>query len=114
MGTTVPPLFFFHPLFGSQFSPGRDGTQYHLLSLRKGKIIDMDAGKIMALMASLDPFLHDAVLDGTYPAIGEYGVRQTALALELIDAYTIHTSQLLLELQVVIPVCDVHSADTAI
>ena len=65
MGTMVAPFLLLHPFLGSQLLPGGNGTEYYLFPHRDGEIIDIFAGKIITLMASLDAFLLNTRPDGT-------------------------------------------------
>ena len=82
-------LLLLHPPLRAQLPPGRYGPQYHLLPHRKREIIDIPAGKIIALMTSLDTLVNCTRPDRTGLTEYEQFIRETTFAFYIIYSYTI-------------------------
>jgi hypothetical protein len=73
--TYISGLFISNPFFGTEFSSIRNSTQNDLLANGHGKIINVIAGKFIALMTPAIPFLHRAFSDLTLAAMHESFIR---------------------------------------
>jgi len=82
-------LFLLHPLFSPKLSPGWDSAQYYLFADRKREVLDETAGKIIALVASLDALLSRTSPDRTGLAVSEFFISEAPLALNFINAHAI-------------------------
>jgi hypothetical protein len=65
-------------------------------------------------MTPFEAFLLCTRLDTTYLTVYKWIIRQTSLAPDIICAYPIDRGEFLLELNIIIPVCDIHTANPAI
>jgi hypothetical protein len=107
-------LLLFYPPFGSQLTPGGDGPEHHLFADRKGKRFDVATGKVHALVATGDPLLGATGLDRADTAKEKDIVRKTTPAMQFFECYSIVAGQLLLQLEVIVPVGDVDRAHPAV
>jgi hypothetical protein len=64
-------FFFLHPFLCSEFSPGRNCTEYYIFPDGKREIFNKFARKIIALMTSLDALSSCARPDRTGSTIYE-------------------------------------------
>ena len=114
MGTTVPFFLLFHPFLSSQLSPGWDGTEDHSFAHREGEILDKLAWETVTLMAAFDALLLHAGADRARLTVFEQVIGEAAFTVYIFQIYAVDLGQSLLEFYVIIPVSDIHGADTAI
>lgn len=87
----VPRFFVVDPFFGTVFLPVRDSPQNDLFPNGHGELVDVVAGKILAFMAAAEFFFPGAGPDGATSAKQADPIRQTAIALEVIQGNTLYT-----------------------
>ncbi len=127
-GTNIACLFILNPFFGAHLPPVRNGPQNDLFADSHGEIFNIAARKLPALMTSGVTFGFCAGLDLALSAIHKRFVRQAASASNIFygEVFTVRKlsfagkfslekgHQQLLEFAVIIAVCDVDGADSAI
>ena len=114
MGAVVSFFLLFHPSLSPQPLPGGNRTQYHLFPDTKGEIIDKLAGEIAALVTTLNSLRGCTSSDWTTYAIFEQNIGQAAFAFNILGTYKVDVLQSLLELRVIIPMCNVDATDSAV
>jgi hypothetical protein len=69
LGAYIPGFFILDPFLRPDFPPVGNGPQNNFFTHTHGKIIDISAGKVIALVTSGVAFLPRAVPDLTPPAM---------------------------------------------
>jgi hypothetical protein len=114
MGAGITFLFLLHPLFGAEFPPPGDGSQYDLLADRNREIIDELARELVALVAALYLFIVTARFNRAGLAVCPHTLGEAAVAYQVFGFGAVYRGQLLPEFFVVVPGGHVDSADPAI
>jgi hypothetical protein len=124
----IAVFFILNPFFGTHLPPVRNGPQYHFLTYGHGKVLNIRAGKVNALMTSVIPLLLGAVPDGALPAMHENVIGQATVATNVVYGQILTVGQLafardlslvkaekpLLEFLILVPVGDVNGANAAV
>ncbi len=121
-------LFLLNPFFSAVGPPERDRSQDHLFTHSHGKIPDMFAGKFFTLMAAFNSSGFGAIPDLAVLAMHKSLIRQAAPAVDILGGHTlaarqrpfsgypsaVKANQALLELLIVVLICQIDGADPAI
>jgi len=83
MRAVVAFLFLLYPLFGAEFSPVGDRSQYDFLADGNREIIDELAGEILALVATLYLFITTARFDRAGLTVSPDSLGETAVTYQV-------------------------------
>jgi hypothetical protein len=127
-GTIIAGFFILDPFLSTKLPPIRNGSQYNLFADVHGKIVNVPAGKFIALMTSRVALFLGALPDPALLAMHEQISRQATAALDIFhgklftvweNAFAVNFSlvnihQPFLEVGIIITASDINRTDAAI